>query len=124
MILIFLGFYKFLIKYKYFKFIYKVFLEDRQGYRDQSEKSCVGFLCCRRLCLLQEQLVQHDPLKRQREDLTQAKNLSSGFSGTEDGKILLSFQLCWQEDISSVNITASLNAKEGAGSIWQDSDFS
>lgn len=69
----------------------KVFLEDKQGYRDQSEKSRAGFLCCSGLRVLQEQFIQQDPLKRQREDFIQAKNLSSGFSGTEAGKTLFSF---------------------------------
>lgn len=67
--------------------------------------------------MLQEQLIQHDPLKRQKDDPAQAKNLSSGFSAREAGKSLAFFQLCWEEDILSVTITGSLNTKKGTGSI-------
>jgi len=73
--------------------------------------------------VLQEQLTQHDLLKRQREDLAQAKNLSRGGSAAQKlEKSLFSFQLSWEEDISSVNITVSLNTKKGARGIRQDSE--
>lgn len=77
------------------------------GCGGETENLSVRFLCCSGLCVWY-------PLKDRGK--TSHSQITQWVQWRVAWKSLLFFQLCWEES-SSVNITASLNAKKWAGSI-------